>query len=379
MSGILVAVLAAAVVVFFVLGQNKPTPQPPVVAVNPTPPGAPPGAPGAMPPTVSGPVGVAHPGVAPPGVHPTGALPSRPAGVSGTTGPHPLPSTGAHPTGTMPTHPMGASGVTGTHPLPPGAHPIPTAGPSGARPISPTGMHPAGTMPPRPVGMSGPAGTRTNTAGRPTPGKPSPTTLTGRPAGVTPNRTVGMPKSGMPGTPGKPGAAVAAGGPSDLLPKPVAPTALVQPTLIASLPDPFIGGPPPKPKPKPPPPPPPEVRVVAVPPIFATPNGLRIRRTSGSTPSRNIEPPVGRHAGWIYNSNGQVIAIFEDNDGIAKAVRVGDEVEGMTVKTIAPDFIVMVDQDGKEHKLKLQGLDTYPGKSKGKDVEATPAMPAWGQ
>ncbi|HOS43986.1 MAG TPA: hypothetical protein PK794_09870, partial [Armatimonadota bacterium] len=162
--------------------------------------------------------------------------------------------------------------------------------------------------------------------------------------------------------------------------------------IAASWKDPFSGGPPPKPKVTPPPPPP-EGKVFDLPPIAATPH--RLRRGSGWRPGgaatggagmteRPREAPIGRHAGWVYNNNGQIWAIFEDSTGAARAVRVGDEISGYRVKAIAQDYLVLTDADGRDQTLKLQGLDTYPGKMPGVTIDAAPGAapadggPVWG-
>jgi hypothetical protein len=98
--------------------------------------------------------------------------------------------------------------------------------------------------------------------------------------------------------------------------------------------------------------------------------------------------PLGRHAGWVYNTNGQIWAIFEDSDGAARAVRVGDEIGGYTIKAIAQDYVVLADGDGQEQKIKLQGLDTFQGKTRNVTIDANPGaagaapggagVPAWG-
>jgi len=142
--------------------------------------------------------------------------------------------------------------------------------------------------------------------------------------------------------------------------------------------DPFANGPKPPPLPPPDPPPPPIVRVAAIPPM--SPASSR-RRGPVGIPSSIIvaqAPPVGRHAGWIYNSNGQIIAIFEDAAGNARSLHVGDSVEDKRVKAISPEYLVLVDDAGREQQLKLQGLETYPGKTRTTDVTATPAMAPWG-
>lgn len=103
--------------------------------------------------------------------------------------------------------------------------------------------------------------------------------------------------------------------------------------------------------------PPPVITVAAMSPVFPTPaTGPRRIIDTTIVP---IEPPVGRHAGWIYNAgNGQVLAIFEDRYGVAHTVKVGDEVDGMRVTSISPNGMVMVNiRTNKESRLMLRGLD----------------------
>jgi hypothetical protein len=183
-----------------------------------------------------------------------------------------------------------------------------------------------------------------------------------------------------PVAPNTPGTQLAGAAP--LAPKvapPSVPGVLPAPApIMTALPDPFDGAPRPLPPPPPPPPPPPQVKVMAIPRYVATADKRRRPVVGLPQQSRFKEPPVGRHAGWIYNVNGQVVAIFEDNTGTARAVHVGDDLGGWLVKAIAPDYLLLVDQNGHEQKLKLQGLDTYQGKSRELEVEAGAGMPAWG-
>jgi hypothetical protein len=150
---------------------------------------------------------------------------------------------------------------------------------------------------------------------------------------------------------------------------------------MTSLPDPFAGGPP-KPPPQPKPVPPPVITIAALPPVSPVPDRLHRPRYDGTT--LRIEqrpvPTLGRHAGWIFNSgSGQVVAIFEDQDGTSRTVRVGDQVGNQRVKAILPDALILVDQTGEEHRLPLQGLDTYSGKTRGVQVDVNPNMPMpWG-
>jgi|GEM_PF-2427915 len=98
-----------------------------------------------------------------------------------------------------------------------------------------------------------------------------------------------------------------------------------------------------------------------------------------------LAPPVGRHAGWIYNNvNGQIFAIFENQRGMAYQVKVGSEVDGMKVISISPDILVlrdMRDPREPEYRLKMQGADSFQTGT-GRSVTATPAagapaMPPW--
>ncbi len=268
--------------------------------------------------------------------------------------------------------------VMNQKPAPPAPPPMatrPVMPPMGAKPGAP-GMKPGMPMATTPGMPAKPGMPMATKPGMPMPPAAKPT-MPVKPVQVAkvPVRPMGKPLNMPPVPPAKPQAPT---GPT--LPAPAAPPTPGSPVFVAGLPDPFQGGPPPKPKPKPPPPPPPEVKISAIPSFFATPNGIRHHTYSGGSTisARNAEPPLGRHAGWIYNSNGKVMAIFEDNDGNAKAVGVGDPVDDMTVKVITPTYIILADADGKEHKIPLQGLDSYLGKSRAKDVEVTPKMPAWG-
>lgn len=210
-----------------------------------------------------------------------------------------------------------------------------------------------------------------------------------------------MPKGpGAQGMPGTTGAPVQGGAPAvSPLPAHVEPTpAQLTLSIPAIAKDPLGGGPKPKPPPPPPPPPPAEVKVFEIPPVSPTPDRIRrggsnfvsggnVPGNNGSGTERTKQAPLGRHAGWVYNTNGQIWAIFEDSDGTARAVRVGDEVGGYTVKAIAQDYIILTDAEGKDQKIKLQGLDTFQGKTRNVTIDATPGNngggnapppPAWG-
>lgn len=212
-----------------------------------------------------------------------------------------------------------------------------------------------------------------NMAGRP-----------GTPAGMP--TQMGRP-AGNPGAPGVPsgtrpamaGMAAGAAAPAEpMLKPPPAPSiaAMVQ-LSTAGMKDPFAGFPPPPP-PQKQVPYPQVVPVSSVPPVMPVRSkGNPITLTTTIIPK---EAPIGRLAGWIFNNNGQIVAIFEDADGITRTVRVGDQVGGYTVQSITPDMLVMVDDKGAVQKLKLQGLDTYQGKSRMVNIDAVPttAAPAWG-
>lgn len=114
----------------------------------------------------------------------------------------------------------------------------------------------------------------------------------------------------------------------------------------------------------PPPLPPPVVQVKLpwIPP--AVPRASRQNPPLPPVVKKSAPPQIGRFAGWLYNSEGQVVAIFEDDNRNTRAVRVDDELtvqdEGrmrqMRVKAISPEYIVLVDLlDGTEKEVPLQG------------------------
>jgi hypothetical protein len=152
------------------------------------------------------------------------------------------------------------------------------------------------------------------------------------------------------------------------------------PTRVAAAFDPFKGGPYTKPKPLPPPPPP-LTTVYALAPALPQPDRFKgADKGGGGIVIVQKAAPIGRHAGWIYNSNGQVWAVFVDNKGVAQAVTVGTPVAGgMHVKAISPQYLVLADDaTGREERIKLEGLDTYQGKTRETTVDATPTTPRWG-
>jgi hypothetical protein len=261
-------------------------------------------------------------------------------------------------------------------------------------------------------------GKGTQTAGGPESATPPPATAPASPAGPGPGAPAGpgvassgpgapapAPAAGnaaagaaKPGTNnGKPGGAPVTQVAAALPPKPPTftpeppPVPPVAPSVVPPTGDPFANGPPPPPIPRgwyldkdgilhgpPPPPPPPVMEVAMIPPVLATLSG---RRPHGIGYNPTPKPyPIGRNAGWIYNSNGHFVAIFEDRDGNARTVTVGSTIEDMRVKAITPEYLVLVDANGREQQLRLQGLDTYQGKTRNVDVEATPTpkVPNWG-
>lgn len=263
------------------------------------------------------------------------------------------------------------------HPTGPGNAPTPgsSATPAGAGHTPPPAMTPPvasnapkpGTVHPPATPMATPMAGKSPGVGKPAAGNAK--MASGKPAPATGGKPGTMPPANM--FSGKP--AVPQG---PMLPHPPPPT-IKAPQPIAAVFDPFQGGPNPPPKPPPPPPViwPQMVMASTLPPM------LPEKSLIGNYQPLAIqaEPPVGRMAGWIYN-NGQIIAIFEDVDGITRSLRVGDPVGNLTVKTITPEYMVMVDENGVKHTLKLQGLDSYAGKSRTVNVVATPApagTPAW--
>jgi hypothetical protein len=100
----------------------------------------------------------------------------------------------------------------------------------------------------------------------------------------------------------------------------------------------------------------PEVTVYSVPTVNMTKDHHRVG-TPGTAIERTVDAPPGRYAGWLYNSNGQVAAIFEDRDGNARAVRVGDEIEEYRVQVITRDALILVDGRGRERRVVMQGRE----------------------
>jgi len=127
-------------------------------------------------------------------------------------------------------------------------------------------------------------------------------------------------------------------------PKPMTPKKLASAGVV----DPFQGGPAPRKEVKHPVP---DLALVySVPPV--RPEQRIPYHNSGG---QFLPPPIGRFAGTIYNSNGQLLAIFEDRDGISHQVHVGDQVGNLMVKTVEPEVMVVVDNEKIEHRLKLHG------------------------
>jgi hypothetical protein len=75
---------------------------------------------------------------------------------------------------------------------------------------------------------------------------------------------------------------------------------------------------------------------------------------------------LARYSGWVYNSNGQAFALIEA-DGLARSLRVGDQLEGYTVTSIADDSLTLRAASGDTLTLPLHELgrgmagDAYPG------------------
>ena len=224
-------------------------------------------------------------------------------------------------------------------------------------------------------------------------GSPKPTTSPGgqpvakpagqpvaKPAGQPVAKPVAKPTAKMPAA--KPVAAkpIALPPPKPVgLPKPP-PPALPPAPIVAAVFDPFAGGPNPPPPPKKIPPPvwPSMVMTTTMPPM----RPQKIFTVEPGTPflasGAPVEPPIGRMAGWIFNTNGQIIAIFEDVDGVTHSLRAGDPVGNYRVTTITPEYMMLMDANHIKHKVKLQGLDSYAGGSRTVNVVATPTgTPAW--
>ncbi len=233
------------------------------------------------------------------------------------------------------------------------------------------------------------AGKSPTPVGTPTPKTPGAKPLAHPPvAGAKPSGNAGKlmanarpPINGLPTKPlaGSPAGAKPAA-PKSALPPPPLPRIAVAKAITSAVFDPFAGGPMP---PKPPTlkPWPALVMISAVPPVL--PQNLDyLNNRNNPTVQHPVEPQVGRMAGWIYNNNGQIIAIFEDADGIARNVHVGDKVNDLTVTTITPESMELVDSNGVLHKLKMQGLDSYSGPNRTVNVTTTPAAsstaPTWG-
>jgi len=224
-------------------------------------------------------------------------------------------------------------------------------------------------------------------ASRPTPSQPT----AARPAqpGMPPHAgapTATVPPHAVPPAPGQhPAVAMTPPKPTPPPPPvglqpPSRPTAITpKPLSTAGLFDPFQGGPPPYRAPKPPKIPD-LALVMTVPSVTPQRDRYRTPGSVTATATHPLPPPAGRLAGWIYNNNGQIVAIFEDADGISHSVHVGDQVGNLTVKSITQDTLVMVDQDQNEQQLKLQGLENYTGKSRTTTIDATPSpmAPTWG-
>lgn len=118
------------------------------------------------------------------------------------------------------------------------------------------------------------------------------------------------------------------------------------------------------PVPRPPKPKPPTyVRLQWMPPSVPRPSRERELISTPPNVERKPAPPqLGRFAGWMYNSDGQVVAIFEDENRNSRAVRVDDllmvldggRMRQMRVKAISPEYLILVDQaTGDEREVPL--------------------------
>lgn len=124
---------------------------------------------------------------------------------------------------------------------------------------------------------------------------------------------------------------------------------------------------------RPPVPAPPRmVRLQWMPPVVPRPSRERELMTTPPNVERKPAPAqLGRFAGWLYNSEGQVVAIFEDGNRNTRAVRVDDllmvvtngRTRQMRVKAISPEYITLIDQaTGDEQAISLQtDLNEYSG------------------
>jgi len=87
----------------------------------------------------------------------------------------------------------------------------------------------------------------------------------------------------------------------------------------------------------------------------------------------NIETPPGRNAGYVYSEGGKVYAIFEDQTHQPKAVSVGDQLNGYTVKAISYNSLTLTNGI-RDFQLKLQPIDTFQWGSE-TTVDADPNVP----
>jgi len=97
-------------------------------------------------------------------------------------------------------------------------------------------------------------------------------------------------------------------------------------------------------------------------------------QTTFTTDKKPLPNPFGRHAGWIYNTNGQAVAIFEAADGYTRAVRVGDtdNLGGRRVKAITESYLILEDSfTGEEERYPLEPSPQAPDSS-------PTSLPAWG-
>lgn len=141
--------------------------------------------------------------------------------------------------------------------------------------------------------------------------------------------------------------------PSFAAPRPAGP---LQPA--PAMRDPFRGGPvikvPHDEKPTP------EVPVSNVPAVSVAGDRRIVYELPTQEKARTREAPATRYSGWACAENGQAWAIIEEH-GRARAMRVGDKLDGSLVTMITADFLVLRDDTGHEKILKLRPMNEAHG------------------
>lgn len=89
---------------------------------------------------------------------------------------------------------------------------------------------------------------------------------------------------------------------------------------------------------------------------------------------------LGRTVGWIADEDhGKVTAYFEREDGSYVGLNIGSVVNGMRVKSITKDSMVLRDEStGYEETLKLQACSRKQAATKSVSNTSPVAMPTWG-